>query len=144
MHDAQLLYLLARHFPDSAWRDAAGRARDDQRRGERESGAVRCRRPTRLLALDAFREDVGRRRRRWASREIGKDGRERALTLPAGAMPKVDRLGDGREAASSRRKGRCVPTSSSTSRDSIASRRPTEMSRGIEIFREFVDAKGNP
>ena len=69
-----------------------------------------------LLALDAVREDVDGQPAKLGITEIGKDGRSRALALPAGAMPKVRDLGDGGQAAVLARTGRSARTTSSTSR----------------------------
>ena len=104
VHDAQLLYLLARHFPARAERDAAGGAR------RRSSAAVSGNRVDSLsaaytlLALDAFAKSR-RRHGTLGITEIGKDGRERALTLPAARCRKCTIAGAPRRRCSSRRSG---------------------------------------
>jgi uncharacterized protein YfaS (alpha-2-macroglobulin family) len=73
--------------------------------------------------------------------EIGKDGRSRPLALSAGAMPKVavsetaGRLEFSKEGPL---RAYYVVNESGFDRNQATG----EMNRGIEIFREFVDAKG--
>ena len=87
VHDAQLLYLLARHFPDAPWPGAAGRARNNERRCQRRPGDSRCRRRTRSWRWMHFAKATAGTVK-LSITEIGKDGRERPLTLPAGSCRK--------------------------------------------------------
>ena len=144
VHDAQLLYLLARHFPTRLGSDAAGRARNAS------SAAVSGnRRQLAVGGLHAARRSTPSRKAaagsatRSASPEIGKDGRERALTLPAGAMPKVSIAPEAAAGAVLASDGPLaayyVVNESGFDRNPPAA----AISQGIEIIREFLDAKGN-
>ncbi len=88
VHDAQLLYLLARHFPNRLGAAPAVAL-------ETLSAAVSSNRTTSLsaaytlLALDAYSKTAAGADTLGIT-EIGKDNRERPLTLPTGAMPKVN------------------------------------------------------
>ena len=74
--------------------------------------------------------------------EIGKDGRARALTLPAGAMPKVAVSETAARLQFS--KAGPLPAYYVGQRIRIRSQPADDGDeQGIEIFREFVDAKGN-
>jgi uncharacterized protein YfaS (alpha-2-macroglobulin family) len=141
VHDAQLLYLLSRHFPSRITASAtepleAMSAAVSSNQANSVSAAYT------LLALDTYAKATTASAKLVIT-EIDKDGRQRALTLPAGAIPK----GSVSETAarlqfSSEGSGRAyyVIAESGFDRNMPAG----ETRQGIEIFREFVDAKGTP
>ncbi len=103
VHDAQLLYLLARHFPNRL---------EARRRPALEtiSAAVSGNRTTSLsaaytlLASRRVRQGARRRRSGSGSPKSARTAQSRTLTLPADAMPKVEHQPEPRRKCSSRRK----------------------------------------
>jgi alpha-2-macroglobulin len=141
VHDAQLLYLLAKHFPArlGAAPHAALETISHAVSGSRASSLSAA---YTLLALDGFAKAAGGTATLGVS-EIGKDGRERAVPLPSGAVPKV---GIAETAAQVRFSQRGAALAYFAINESGFDRRPPsgEVSQGVEIVREFVDAKGTP
>ena len=140
-HDAQLLYLLARHFPARATAtppsalEAIGTAVSSNRVNSLTAAYT-------LLALEAFAKSAAPGAN-LAITEIGKDGRPRPLTLSPGLMPKASIA----ETAARVEFSKNSPNPAYFNIDESGFDRavPTaEVSQGIEIFREFIDAKGNP
>ncbi len=141
VHDAQLLYLLARHFPRRL-----GQAPPIAL--ETMSAAVSGRRLTSLsaaytlLALDAVATATAGTMK-LSITETGRDGRERPLILPATPMPKVSipqtaaRLQFSKAGPVS---AYYVVNESGFDRNLPA----VELNKGIEIIREFLDANGSP
>ena len=141
VHDAQLLYLLARHFPASARRDAAGRARGD---GAAVSGNQAQLAVGGLHAARARRVSPKRAASDHARHQRDRQGRPVARADAAGRR-------DAARSPSRRPRPRC----SSPERGPLPAyyvlnesgfdRNPptTEMQQGVEIVREFVDEKGN-
>ena len=141
VHDAQLLYLLAKHFPSrlGATPPAALEIMSKAVSGNSASSlSAACT----LLALDAFAK-VAAGTATLGISEIGKDGRERALAIPAGAIPKVS---VAETAAQVKFSQRGAALAYYAVQESGFDKRPpaAELSQGVEIIREFVDAKGNP
>jgi uncharacterized protein YfaS (alpha-2-macroglobulin family) len=141
VHDAQLLYLTARHFPNrlGAAPPTALETISAAVSGNRASSLSAA---YTLLALDAFSR-VAAGADTLGITEISKDGRERPLTMPTGAMPKVSIS----EAASKLQFSRRGPLAVYyVVNESGFDRNPpsAEISEGVEIIREFLDAKGNP
>jgi uncharacterized protein YfaS (alpha-2-macroglobulin family) len=141
VHDAQLLYLLAKHFPNrlGGTPPAALEAISAAMSGNRATSLSAA---YTLLALDAFAKAAPGAGTLGIT-EIGKDGRERALTLPAGAMPKT---GLAQTAASVRfSKDGPLPAYFVLNESGFDRNPPAaEVNQGVEIIREFLDAKGNP
>jgi alpha-2-macroglobulin len=141
VHDAQLLYLLARHFPArlSASPPPAFEALSSAISGNRNNSLSAA---YTLLALDAYAK-VAAAAGKLAITEVGKDGQERALTLPAGSMPKVS-ISEGATKVEFTKDGAMlayyVVNESGFDRNVSAS----EIKQGVEIIREFLDLKGNP
>jgi uncharacterized protein YfaS (alpha-2-macroglobulin family) len=141
-HDAQLLYLLARHFPVRATATPPATL-------ESISSAVRGNRVNSLsaaytlLALDAFAKAGGGPAGKLGIAEVGKDGRPRTLTLPGGAMPKVN-IADTASTVQFSKDGQ-APAYFALEESGFDRTTPSsEVSQGIEVVREFVDAKGHP
>jgi uncharacterized protein YfaS (alpha-2-macroglobulin family) len=140
VHDAQLLYLLARHFPNRLGATPPVAL-------ETMSAAISGNRGTSLssaytlLALDTFAKTAAAAK--LGITEIGKDGRERALTLQAGAMPKASIAQTAAKVQFSKEGpllAYYVVNESGFDRNQPS----TDVNQGIEIIREFLDATGNP
>ena len=141
VHDAQLLYLLARHFPNrlGAAPPAALETMSKAATGNRVSSLSAA---YTLLALDAFAKTASATTTLGIS-EINKDGRERVLTPSDGAIRKADLSEAAAKAQFSRRGG--APAYYALTESGFDRNPPAgETSEGIEIVREFLDAKGNP
>jgi uncharacterized protein YfaS (alpha-2-macroglobulin family) len=140
-HDAQLLYLLAHHFPARATATPPSTL-------EGISSAVAGNRVNSLsaaytlLALDAFAKAAAPAGKLGIA-EIGRDGQARALALPAGAMPKVSISNSAANVQFS--KEGAIPAYYALDESGFDRNPPSkELTQGIEIVREFVDAKGAP
>jgi uncharacterized protein YfaS (alpha-2-macroglobulin family) len=141
VHDAQLLYLLARHFP-SRLGTAPPAALETMSRAASGNRASSLSAAYTMLALDAFAK-VASVTATLGISEIGKDGRERALSLPAGVMPKVSLAETAAQVRFSQR--RAALAYFAISESGFDKQAPaTEASQGVEIIHEFVDANGNP
>jgi alpha-2-macroglobulin len=141
VHDAGLLYLLARHFPNrlGATPPAALETISQAVSGNRANSLSAA---YTLLALDAFAKGTAATTTLGIS-EIGKDGRARALALPDGAIRKAG-LSEAAARVQFSRSG-AAPAYYSLSEAGFDRHPPTtEKSDGLEIIREFLDAKGNP
>jgi uncharacterized protein YfaS (alpha-2-macroglobulin family) len=141
VHDAQLVYLLARHFPARLGSTPPAAL-------ETMSAAVSGNRVTSLsaaytlLALDALAKAAAHTMKLGVA-EIGRDGRERPLTLPDGPMPKVSIA----QAASRLQfsKDGPVPAYFVVNESGFDRSPPSAaISQGVEIIREFLDVRGNP
>src|SRR5262245_34745095 len=141
VHDAQLLYLLARHFPArlGASPPPALEAMSSAVSGNRGNSLSAS---YTLLALDAYAK-VAAGAGKLGISEIAKDGKERVLVLPAGSMPKIA-IAEGVDKVQFTKDGPMlgyyVVNESGFDRNPPA----TDIKQGIEIVREFIDATGNP
>jgi alpha-2-macroglobulin len=141
VHDAQLLYLLARHFPNQLGNspppamEAMSSAISGNRGASLSSAYM-------LLALDAYAKATATTLKLGIS-EIAKDGKERVLTLPAGSMPKVP-ISQNAAKIQFTKDGPMlayyVVNESGFDRNAPVA----DVNQGIEIIREFVDLKGDP
>ena len=141
VHDAQLLYLLASHFPTrvNTAPPVALETLSAAISGNRISSLSAA---YTLLALDAFSKAAASADTLGIAR-IGADGRETAFTLPAGAIPKVSVP----EATSTLRfTSRGPLTAYFVINESGFDRRPPvkALAEGVEIFREFLDTASRP
>jgi uncharacterized protein YfaS (alpha-2-macroglobulin family) len=140
VHDSQLLYLTSRHFPDrvvgvpkSALEGIAASIN-----GNRESSLSAA---YTLLALDAYAKSAAADGRLGIA-AIGQDGREQALTLTAGAMPKAA-VPEGSARVRFSKDG---PLAAYYSIDESGFERNApgaEVNQGLDVIHEFLDAKGN-
>jgi alpha-2-macroglobulin len=141
VHDAQLLYLLSRHFP-------ARSSNAPPSALETMSAAVNGNRLTSLsaaytlLALDAYAKATTAVATFGIS-EVAKDGRERGLMLSAGVIQKAAILETASRLQFSKQG---AAAGYFTLNESGFDRTPpkTEVAQGIEIFRELIDDKDNP
>jgi alpha-2-macroglobulin len=141
VHDAQLLYLLAAHFPTrvNTAPPPALETLSAAISGDRTSSLTAA---YTLLALDAFSKASGKADTLDITR-VGTDGRETAFTLPAGAIPKVSVP----EATSGLRFTSRGPLTAYfvISESGFDRQQPAKtLSEGVEIFREFLDTAGRP
>ena len=141
VHDAQLLYLLARHFP-ARLGGAPPVALETMASSASGNGSSSLTAAYTLLALDAYAKTTATTTTLGIS-EIGKDRQERPLTLPDNAIPKVSLAETTAQVRFSRRghaDAYYVVAESGFDRNP-----PTAaISQGVEIIREFVDANGTP
>ena len=141
VHDAQLLYLLARHFPTRLGSTPPAAL-------ETISSAVHANQLNSLsaaytlLALDTFAKGAAATTTFGIS-EINKDGHERPLAPSDGAIRKVA-LSESAARVQFSRRGAASAYYALT--ESGFDRNPpaAERTEGVEIIREFLDAKGNP
>src|SRR5262249_11884848 len=141
VHDAQLLYLLARHFPDrlgtlpAAAIDGIGMAISGNRVNSLSAASI-------LLAFDAYAKATSASVKLGIT-EIAKQGAsERGLVLPAGSMPKAS-ISENASRLRFTKEGP-VPAFYSINESGFDRAAPTAaISQGVEIFREFVDMSGN-
>jgi len=140
VHDAQLLYLLARHFPARlATPPPALEAMSSAVSGNRGSSLSVA---YTLLALDAYAKAAGGNTKLGIS-EIAKDGKERVLSLPAGSMPKIsisESAGKVQFAKDGPAPAYYVVNESGFDRNPPQ----TAINEGIEVIREFLDLNGSP
>jgi hypothetical protein len=141
VHDAQLLYLIARHFPNRvgttppAALETVSRAASANQMNSLSAAYT-------LLALDAFAKSTAESTSLGIS-ELGKDGREHALTLSGGAIRKAD-LSEAAAKAQFSRRGASPAYFALTESGFDRGQPAADRSEGVEIVREFLDAKGNP
>lgn len=139
VHDSQLLYVMARHFPARLGTTspvALETISASVSKGQTSSLSAAYA----LLALEAYAKAANKSLTLGIS-EVGKDGRARALTVPTGVMPKVKLSESAAQVRLSRRgNGSAYYAINETGFDKAA---PTAaVSQGIEIIREFVNAAG--
>jgi uncharacterized protein YfaS (alpha-2-macroglobulin family) len=140
-HDAQLLYLIAKHFPKRlssvppSVLEGIGNAVSGNKVSSLSAAYT-------LLALDAYGNASSSTGKLGIS-EIGKDGKEKALPLPVGSLPKVN-IAEGVAKVQFSKDGPLaayyVLDQSGFERNMPAA----ETSQGVEIIREFLDLKMNP
>jgi uncharacterized protein YfaS (alpha-2-macroglobulin family) len=140
VHDAQLLYLLARHFPARLGRSAppAFDAMASSISGNRGSSLSIA---YTVLALDAYATAAATAGKLGIA-EIAKDGSGRALTLPTGAMPKAAVAETAAKVQFT--KDGPAPAFYVVNESGFDRNPPVkQLSEGIEVFREFLDLEGN-
>src|SRR4030095_13497963 len=93
VHDAQLLYVLARHFP-ARLNAVPTSVLEDLAAAVSRSSFTSHSAAWILLALDAYAKAAGTSGK-FGIAEIGQDGRERALTVTPGVMPKAQISANG-------------------------------------------------
>lgn len=139
-HDAQMIYLVAKHFPGrvasipaSALEDI-GTAINDRRVVSLSAAQI-------LLALDVYAKTAGSSLKLGLS-EVNREGRETALNASAGAIARAP-VG---ESAAQVRFSKNGPTAAYYSLSEGGFDRnapPAALSNGVEVFKEYLDAKGN-
>ena len=141
VHDAQLLYILARHFParlaavPPTVLEDLGSAASGNRIDSLSAAWT-------LLALDAYAKAAGASGK-LAISEIAKDGRERALSVTAGAMPRADIPADAAK-VQFRKEGALAAYYALNESGFDRNLPGAAVNQGIEVFHEFLDLRGNP
>lgn len=141
VHDAQLMYLLARHFPTrlgqapSAPLETISRAISGNQVTSLSAAYT-------LLALDAYAQATASNVKLGIT-EINKEGAGRTLTLPDGSMPKVSiptstaRLQFSKDGP--------VPAYYVINESGFERNPPSaKLNEGIEVVHEFLDVSGRP
>jgi len=142
-HNAELVYLLARHFPDELKRLDAD-ALESIAKPIRENRYNTLSSAYTLLALDAYATATGKEAAgKFSIAEVPADGKEKQLKLPDGLMPKVDFSPDAKKlkfASGSDYLAYTVLNQSGFDRKLP----DKEIKQEIEVFREYQDANGKP
>ncbi|WP_137937154.1 MG2 domain-containing protein [Chitinivorax sp. B] len=139
VHDAQLLYLMSRHFPERAIKipttvlDNMGKAMSSNHFNSLSSAYL-------MLGLDAYAALAQSQGVKLSMAEIGRDGSEKMLTLPTGSLPKAAIS----MAAASVKFGRegNLPAYFAVNESGFDRKVATELREGIEIAREYTDLTG--
>ncbi len=138
-HDSEYLYLLARHFPERL-NKLPPNMLEGVARWVSGGNVNSLSASYTLLALDAYAKAAVANLRLSIS-EIGKDGRERAITLPAGALPKVS-ISQSAARVQFRREGP-LPAFYALNETGFDRNPPVAvLSQGVEIIREYLDHEG--
>jgi uncharacterized protein YfaS (alpha-2-macroglobulin family) len=139
-HDAEYLYLIARHFPERL-NNLPPNLMQGVAKWVSDGNVNSLSASYTLLALDTYSKAAGTTLK-LSITEVGKDGRSRPLSLPAGAIPKVGiaqtaaRVQFGKEGS--------LPAFYALNETGFDRNVPTTvLAQGIEIIREFLDMKGN-
>jgi alpha-2-macroglobulin len=139
VHDAQLLYILARHFPVrlnavpvTVLEDVGTAASGNQIHSLSAAWT--------LLALDAYAKAAGAAGKLGIA-ETGKDGRERALPARPGIMPKADVSANAVKVQFAK-EGQ-VAAYYAVNESGFDRNPPAAADQGIEIIHEFLDLRGN-
>jgi len=140
VHDGQLLYVLAKYFParlssvpPATLQDIGAAVSGNQVTSLSASWT--------LLALDAYAK-AATANVKLGIAEIAKDGRQQALAVTAGAIPKAAIPADAAKVVFSK-EGPLAAYFSLNESGFDRTLPPAAISQGIEIFREFLDLKGN-
>ena len=140
VHDAQFLYLLARHFP-ARLGQAPPAALETISRSISSNRGTSLSAAYTLLALDAVAKATAGTVKLGIT-EISRDGRENPLTL-LGVMPKVPIAQSAARVQFS--KEGPVPAYFVINESGFDRNPPAaELNRGVEIIREYLDTNGNP
>jgi uncharacterized protein YfaS (alpha-2-macroglobulin family) len=140
VHDAQLLYLLSRHF-SSMVAGSPPAALEAMSAGVSRTAASSLSAAYTLLALEAYAKSTQTTAALGIS-EVDRQGQVRALTLPPGLIPTVP---VSTNAAHVRLTKKGIPPAYFVLAESGFDKAAPAAERrdGIEIFREFTDANGN-
>jgi uncharacterized protein YfaS (alpha-2-macroglobulin family) len=140
VHDSQLLYLLAKHFP-KRMSELPPSVLEDMGRaisGNRQSSLTAA---YTLMALDAYASAATPAGKLGIS-QIGSDGREKPIVLPGGAMPKVS-VPEGAAKVQFSKQGP-LPAYYVLNESGFDRGIPdAEINHGVEIVHEFLDLNGN-
>jgi uncharacterized protein YfaS (alpha-2-macroglobulin family) len=141
VHDAQLLYIIARHFParltavPPAVLEDLGSAASANRIDSLSAAWT-------LLALDAYAK-AAVATGKLAIAEIAKDGRERALPVSPGVMPRADVSVNASKIVFAK-EGALAAYYTLNESGFDRNLPAAAVNQGIEVFHEFLDLKGNP
>src|SRR6185503_14267573 len=140
VHDAQLLYLLAKHFPSRLAQVPTG-ALEGLGRAVSAGRVTSLSAAYTLLALDAYAKAAPAGVTLGIA-EVAKGGAQKPLALPAGTLPRVP-ISEAAQAVLFSRAGTPLPAYYSLSESGFDRNPPAaDLAQGLEIIREIVDAKG--
>ncbi|HWF08765.1 MAG TPA: alpha-2-macroglobulin, partial [Bryobacteraceae bacterium] len=141
VHNAVLLYLEAKHFPNRL-ASVPRAVLDDMAKASGGRGLSSLDAASILMALDAYAKSAAAGTKLGIA-EVGRDGQLRQLTLPMGSMPRV--AVSENAARLSLSKDGPLPEYYSLNESGFDRDPPTSaMQQGLEILHDFVDAGGNP
>jgi uncharacterized protein YfaS (alpha-2-macroglobulin family) len=141
VHNAALLYLEAKHFPNRLGSVPRG-VLDDMAKASMGRGLSSLDAASILLALDSYAKSAAAAEKLGIA-EIGPDGHTRQLALPPGAMPRVA-VAESAASLSISKDGP-LPEYYSLNESGFDRNPPTDsMQQGLEILHDLVDAAGNP
>jgi len=143
VHDAQVLYLASRHFPQRA-RSISASTLADMIRPIQQGHFHTLSAAYTILALDAYATAVGSAALgKLSITEIGRDGTARPLALPNNLLPRVSFAPD---AATLRFANAERLTTFYSVAEAGFDRTPraSELRSGLEVFREYLGAAGTP
>ncbi len=142
-HDAQALYLVAKHFPERAKRLPPGALQGILKQVQR-GGYNTLSSAYTILALDAYATTVGEGAGgKLSIAEVLRDGKHRAHDLPPGLFPRVPFGADAaqiRFGATGDFAAYYVVAQTGFDRSPPA----TEVKNGIEVIREYASRNGQP
>jgi alpha-2-macroglobulin len=141
IHDSQLLYLIARHFPNrlAATPPAVLQGIGNAVSGTRMSSLSAA---YALLALDAYTKTAGATSK-FGVTAIDKTGLERAMQLPANSMPKAA-VPEGTTKIRFGKDGKLTGYYALNESGFDRNVPGADVTQGIEIIHEFLDLKGTP
>lgn len=139
IHDAQLLYLLAKHFP-SRIAAAPPVALETIAKASKDGNLNSLSAAYSLLSLDAYARSAAANGKLGIT-EIEKDGKERNLALTGGSMPKVG-ISQSAGKVQFDKQGASLAFFVLAESGFDRNAPTTASSQGIEVFREFIDTKG--
>ena len=141
VHNAALLYLEAKHFPNRL-PNVPRAVLDDMAKASMGRGLSSLDAASILLALDAYAKSAAAGTKLGIA-EIGPDNQIRQLTLPPGAMPRV--AVSENTARLSLSKDGPLPEYYSLNESGFDRYPPTtSIEQGLEILHDFLDSAGNP
>jgi uncharacterized protein YfaS (alpha-2-macroglobulin family) len=145
-HDTQLLYLMARHFPNRL-PGLPGGILESVGTAISGNGITSLSAAYMLLALDAYAK-AATSTVKFGISEINKDGRDTAIPIPANSsstMPKVSVSESAAKVQFSKTTSNGVLPAYYLINESGFDRNPptAAINQGIEIIHEFLDMKGN-
>jgi uncharacterized protein YfaS (alpha-2-macroglobulin family) len=140
VHDAELLYLLARHFP-SRLNDAPASVLEGIGAAVNSDRINSLSAATTLLALDSYARAAAKLGR-FGVMEVGKDGREKVRPLSAGVIGRAA-IAAGVPQVRFSKEG-ALAAYYSLDESGFDRKTPAALSQGVEILRDFLDAKGSP
>jgi hypothetical protein len=141
VHNATLLYLEAKHFPNRL-PNVPRAVLDDMAKGSMGRGLSSLDAASVLVALDAYATSAAAGTKLGVA-EVGSDGQLHPLTLPAGSMPRVAISQNAARLSLS--KDGPLPEYYSLNESGFDRSPPTNsIQQGLEILHDFVDGSGNP
>ena len=140
-HDSEYLYLVSKHFP-ARLNNLPPSVLEGVSRWVTNGNLNSLSASYTFLALDAYARAAATGLKLSVS-EVGKDGRERLLPLPAGSVPKVP-ISQAAAKVQYRKEGQLPAFYMLNESGFDRGAPPAVLSQGVEIIREFTDKSGKP